>query len=492
MLKARIVVDKDFTVGTVERTMFGVLAEHIGRHIYTGMYEPGHPTADEEGFRQDVLELARGLKLGVIRYPGGNFVSGYNWEDTIGPKESRPVRQELAWGTIESNQFGLHEFVSWCRKIGAEPYMAINLGTRGVDAARNIVEYCNHPGGTTWSDLRRKNGAEEPFGIKYWGLGNEMGGSWQMGQKTAEEYARLAQESAKIMKMVDPSIKIIADGFSDMDWRWKTLMACGQYVDYLSIHCYLGNHSGDSPAFMCSADGLTGMMEATQAVCDAVGHIKGGKRIDLALDEWNVWYHESERSCPDPKWVPARRMIEDIYTTEDALVVGDQLLSILNHADRVKIACMAQLVNVIAPIMTEPGGRCWKQTTYYPFEQVSNHASGVVLKALVDSPTYDTKSRKGVSTLSAALTYDEAAGRIVMFALNRSLSEELDVRVDLRAFGKMFGLKRWQSLFNDDLKAVNTADAQTVAPVEWNAVHTEGDSLVFTLPKASWNMIVLE
>ena len=494
MLQASIIADKDYRIGNVERTMFGVLIEHLGRHIYTGMYEPGHPTADADGFRQDVIDLVKPLNLGLVRYPGGNFVSGYKWEDTIGPKENRPTRLELAWGTIETNQFGLHEFVAWCRKIGAEPYLAVNLGTRGPEEARNLVEYCNHPGGTYWSDLRRKNGAEEPFNIKYWGLGNEMGGSWQIGMKTADEYARIALEAAKVMKWTDPTIHIIADGFSDMTWRWKALQSCYHLADYLSIHCYLGNRNGDSAEFMGAADSLTDMMESTAAVCDAVQADKRQKRrMNIALDEWNVWYHENESTCPDPKWVPARHMIEDVYTMEDALVVGDQLISILNHADRVKIACMAQLVNVIGTIMTEPNGRCWTQTTYHPFLLTSNLAKGTVLKTLVTSPVYDSDHRKGINTLSTAMTYDDTTRQLTIFAVNRSLTEQLEVNMELRAFGGTPSLTGWKSLYNDDLKAVNTADKpNNVTPVELTDFTVKDGKAVFTLPKASWNAISIQ
>ena len=494
MQQAQIIVDKDYQIGTVERTMFGVLIEHLGRHIYTGMYEPSHPTADENGFRQDVIDLVKPLNLGLVRYPGGNFVSGYKWEDTIGPKENRPTRLELAWGTIETNHFGLHEFVAWCRKIGAEPYLAVNLGTRGPEEARNLVEYCNHPGGTYWSDLRRKNGAEEPFNIKYWGLGNEMGGAWQIGMKTADEYARIALEAAKVMKWTDPTIHIICDGFSDMTWRWKALQSCYHLADYLSIHCYLGNRNGDSEQFMGDADKLSYMMESTAAVCDAVQADKHqDRRMAIALDEWNVWYHENENTCPDPKWVPARHMIEDVYTMEDALVVGDQLISILNHADRVKIACMAQLVNVIGTIMTEPNGRCWTQTTYHPFLLTSNLAKGVVLKPIVTTPIYDSEHRKGINMLTAALTYDEATRQVTVFAVNRSLKEPLEVSVELRAFGGTPSLKSWKSLFNSDLKAVNTVDdPNNVTPVDLADFAVKDGKAVFTLPKASWNAICLQ
>ncbi|HSK68616.1 MAG TPA: alpha-L-arabinofuranosidase, partial [Candidatus Limnocylindria bacterium] len=210
MKNARMVLDRDFAVGQVDKRLYGSFIEHLGRAVYGGIYEPGHPAADALGFRRDVLDLVKPLGMSVIRYPGGNFVSGFNWEDSVGPRESRPKRLDLAWGTTETNEVGLHEFVTWARQAGSDVMYAVNLGTRGPDAAREIVEYANHPGGTALSDLRVKNGAREPLGIKLWCLGNEMDGPWQMGQKTAYEYGRVANEAAKMMKWVDPSIELVA------------------------------------------------------------------------------------------------------------------------------------------------------------------------------------------------------------------------------------------------------------------------------------------
>ncbi len=257
--KAELIVDKAYTIGEVDKRLYGSFVEHLGRAIYGGVYEPGHPTADEHGFRQDVIDLVKGLKVPIIRYPGGNFVSGYNWEDGIGPKENRPRRLELAWRTIETNEVGVNEFVTWANKVDAEVMMAVNLGTRGIDAARNLVEYCNHPQGTYWSDLRRAHGYAEPHRIKVWCLGNEMDGPWQIGHKTAHEYGRLAAETAKVMKWVDPSIELVACGSSNRgmrtfpEWEATVLEHTYEYVDYISLHTYYGNRENDLGNFLAKS-----------------------------------------------------------------------------------------------------------------------------------------------------------------------------------------------------------------------------------------------
>ena len=214
MQTAKITIDPNFRIGEVDPRLYGSFIEHLGRAVYGGIYEPEHPTADDMGFRQDVLDLVRELGVPIIRYPGGNFVSGYDWEDGVGPVEERPRRLDLAWKTVETNRVGTNEFAAWAKRAGAEPMIAVNLGTRGTDAARNLVEYCNHPGGSYWSDLRRSHGAEEPHAVGVWCLGNEMDGPWQIGHKTAAEYGRLAVETAKAMKWVDPSIELVACGSS--------------------------------------------------------------------------------------------------------------------------------------------------------------------------------------------------------------------------------------------------------------------------------------
>ena len=360
-MKAKITLAKEFRIGEIDKRIYGSFIEHLGRAVYGGIYEPGHPTADENGLRQDVIDLVKKLNVPVVRYPGGNFVSGYKWEDGVGPVENRPKRLELAWGTTEPNEFGTNEFLDWCKKANTECMMAVNLGTRGPEEARNLVEYCNHPSGTYWSDLRRSHGVENPHNIKLWCLGNEMDGGWQMGAKTAVEYGRTALEASKLMKWTSPGIETVLCGSSSRNmstfgkWEAESLDIAYDSIDYVSLHQYYGNHDGDTMNFLALTMQLEDFIYSIICTCDYIKARKRSKKtINLSFDEWNVWYHSN--GAKFEKWSVAPKLLEDIYTFEDALLVGSMLITLLRHCDRVKIACLAQLVNVIAPIFTETGG----------------------------------------------------------------------------------------------------------------------------------------
>ncbi len=496
MLTARVVLDRDYTLAEVDPRLYGGFAEHLGRHFYEGVWEPGHPTADEHGFRQDVAALVRGLNMPVMRYPGGNFVSGYNWEDGVGPREQRPRRLDLAWHTTEPNTFGTNEFIDWCRLVGTEPMLAVNLGTRGPEAARNLVEYCNHPSGSAWSDLRRAHGYEQPHAVKLWCLGNEMDGPWQMGHKTAEEYGRVACEAAKLMKWTDPSVQVVACGSSGRgmatfgSWELEVLDRCYDQVDYLSLHTYLGCSDGDVASFLARSDEMGEFIDEAAALCDAVAaKRKSRKRLMLSFDEWNVWYHSHQAEQPAP-WSLAPHLLEDHYTMADALCVGGMLITLINHAERVKIGCLAQVVNVIAPILTVAGGPAWRQTIYHPFAQASALGRGVALRALVDSPRYDCAARAGTPVLKLAAVQDPESGSVTLFCLNRSLTEPLQVSGDLRSFGG-FTKATATVLRHDDLMAVNAVDTpDTVQPATLAEVSVT-DGLSVVLPPASWSVVRL-
>ena len=441
---ARVVVDRDFTAGEVPRRIFGSFVEHMGRCVYTGVFEPGHPTADEDGFRTDVLELVRELGVSVVRYPGGNFVSGYRWEDGVGPVDQRPTRLDGAWHTTESNAFGLHEFVGWAGKAGVEPMEAVNLGTRGMQAARELVEYANHPGGTALSDLRIANGAREPFDIKLWCLGNEMDGPWQIGHKTADEYGRIAQETAKAMRFVDPTLELVACGSSHSTmptfgaWEHTVLSHAYDEVDYVSMHAYYEEHDGDHASFLACAVDMDRFIESVVATVDAVGAARQSrKKIGVSFDEWNVWYQKRDAADSPAQvgragWVEHPRLIEDVYTVTDAVVVGTFLNSLLRHGDRVKIANQAQLVNVIAPILTEPGGAAWRQSVFWPFARTSALARGEILRLHVDSDKTTTAKYGDVDLVDVSGTYDAETGTVALFLANRSVEGPMDVEVDLR------------------------------------------------------------
>jgi alpha-N-arabinofuranosidase len=495
---ARVVLAPERAIGSVDPRLFGSFIEHLGRAVYGGIYEPDHASADANGFRGDVIDLVREIDVPIVRYPGGNFVSGYDWEDGIGPRAQRPRRLDLAWKSIEPNWVGTDEFVTWCRAAHTAPMVAINLGTRGVDAARNIVEYCNFPSGTLWSDKRRANGYAEPHQVKVWCLGNEMDGPWQIGAKTAEEYGRLATETAKVMKWVDPTIELVACGSSNRNMKsyaaWETTVLEHTYphIDYLSLHTYYGNQSDNTPNFLAKSIDMDRFISEVAAICDAVGaKLRSKKRIHLSFDEWNVWFHSRQADRELPPWQVAPPLLEDVYTMEDALLVGAMVITLLRHAGRVKMACMAQLVNVIAPIMTQTGGSVWRQTIFYPYQHGSRFGRGVALDVSPQSPTYHDDTFDAVPYLEAVATWDEEKQNITLFAVNRDLESALPLEGDVRAFPGYCVIDH-TTMTHSDLKAANSAaNPNNVTPRAGGNAQVSDGQLTATLPPASWNVIRL-
>ncbi|MET8141310.1 alpha-N-arabinofuranosidase [Sphaerisporangium sp. NPDC005288] len=498
MHQASLTIDPAFRVAPVQRRTFGSFVEHLGRCVYTGIYEPGHPTADEDGFRRDVLELTRELGVSTVRYPGGNFVSGYRWEDGIGPVSSRPARLDLAWHCTEPNQVGVDEFARWARKAGVEPMMAVNLGTRGVQEALDILEYCNLDSGTHWSDLRAANGSKEPHGIRMWCLGNEMDGPWQIGHKTAREYGRLAAETARAMRMIDPGLELVACGSSGSSmptfgaWEAEVLEEAYEQVDYISCHAYYEEKDRDLASFLACSTDMESFIASVVATADHVrAKLRGTKRINVSFDEWNVWYlsrFQAEQASEPPKdWPVAPPLLEDRYHLADAVAVGGLLITLLRNSDRVTAACQAQLVNVIGPIMTEPGGRAWRQTIFHPFAQASRYASGEVLRVEPVSPAHETAEYGEVPALHAVATHDEDVTTV--FAVNRSTDRPLSLTLDVRALG-VVRLVEATTLSGPDVYAVNTADDPGRVVPRANP-DVETDPLRVVLPPVSWNVIRL-
>ncbi|GAA3016360.1 arabinosylfuranosidase ArfA [Streptomyces fulvorobeus] len=499
---ARFTLHPDFTVADVDPRLFGSFVEHLGRCVYTGVHEPGHPSADEAGLRTDVLALIRELGVTAVRYPGGNFVSGHKWEDSVGPVEQRPRRLDLAWRSTESNRFGLSEYIGFLRKIGpqAEPMMAVNLGTRGVAEALELQEYANHPAGTALAALRAAHGDRDPFGIRLWCLGNEVDGTWQTGHKTAEEYGRLAAEAARAMRQMDPSVELVACGSSHqgMDtfaaWEATVLTETYDLVDYVSLHAYYEETDGDRDSFLASAVDMESFIENVVATCDHIGaRLKSTKKINLSFDEWNVWYMsrprpEAEEGAAD--WPEAPRLLEDSYSVTDAVVVGSLLIALLRHADRVGVACLAQLVNVIAPILTEPGGPAWRQTTFFPFALTSRYGRGRVLEVRADSPTYRTAKYGEVDLLHATAVLGED-GTVTVFAVNRSRSEPLPLDIALHGLGRTVVIEHL-ALSDADPEARNTLDdPERVAPHTVEGTTLSDGRLRTVLEPLSWNVIRL-
>lgn len=506
MFHARLSITRDDVIAPVSPRLFGSFVEHMGRSVYTGIYEPGHPTAGTDGFRRDVLDLVRELNPSLIRYPGGNFVSGFRWEDSVGPVEDRPTRLDLAWHSVETNEVGLHEFAAWAEQAGVEVMQAVNLGTRGIAAAAELLEYSNHPAGTTLSEQRRANGRHEPFGIRVWCLGNEMDGPWQIGHKTAEEYGRLAAETARVMRWVDPSVELVVAGSSNAEmptfgsWERTVLEHTAELVDHISLHAYYEETPGDLGSFLASGVGLGRFIGDVAQIIDEVTVAQGlDKQIGISVDEWNVWYqtrfNEVEKEpLFTGEWNTHPRLIEDEYNVSDAVVVGSLLITLLQNSDRVSMANLAQLVNVIAPIRAEPNGPAWRQTTFHPFALTAAAARGAVLAATVHSDGYDTAAHGTVDLADAAVTATDE--EIVLYLLNRSSTDPLTLEVDL-AGAPAAAVLSAQSLHapaGGDRFASNTVDEpDRVRPVPLtNVTLTDaGTAATVVLPALSWSIVRL-
>jgi alpha-L-arabinofuranosidase len=482
---ARIKIDTDRSIGEVHPLLFGNFAEHLGRMIYGGIFEEGSPLADKDGFRTDVMDAARKLGVSILRYPGGNFASGYDWKDGIGPRDQRPVRVELAWNDLESNRFGTDEFLRYAARIGVEPYICINAGLGTVDDARHWVEYTNEGRHTYWADLRRKNGRDAPYNVKYWGLGNEIDGPWQLGHKNAEDYVKFALEAAKAMRLVDRSIRLVASGSSNFgdDWSgWNRTVINGLrgQIDYIALHTYIGNRTNDLEQFLAASANIDRYIETTAAAIKAAQFGQPNARpIAIAYDEWNVWYRAQNA-----------QKLEEIYNFEDALAMGMFFNSFFRHADTVKMANLAQMVNVIAPIMTNKQG-LFLQPTYFPIQEYGKQRGNVALDAWVKSPTY-TANRQELPYLDVSTTWNPKTRVVFVNVLNRSKSRDIATRVESEegAFAKLGEV--WQMNY-PDLKATHTFgnDRKVVPVTKALDAPVDRNSLVYTFPAHSLTILKL-
>jgi alpha-L-arabinofuranosidase len=482
--ESRVKIDTERIIGSIDKKIYGNFTEHLGRCIEGGIFEEASPLSDTDGFRKDVLKAVEDLHVTLLRWPGGNFSSNYNWTDGIGPRDQRPKRLEMAWHTIEDNRFGTHEFLRYCEVTGCTPYICTNLGTGNWTQAQQWVEYCNVEEGTAMSELRRKNGRAQAWGVKYWGLGNEMDGPWQMGHRTADDYGKFALEAAKLMKWTDPTIQLVAAGSSNygadwVGWNRTVLEYLRHHADYLSMHMYVGNRENNFPQFMASSVELDQRTKVAEGIIDAVLSGEKNKKIYIAWDEWNVWYRARGQGKE-----AGRQILEEQYNLEDALVVGTFLNSFINHAHIVKIANMAQLVNVIAPIFTNKDG-LFLQTIYYPLALVAAHSSGQALQLWTESPTYSTKDHDAVPYLDFSATYDN--GDIVINAVNRHETESLSATFELedKKFSGEFAVSE---VNGPDIKSQNTFGSSPVTAVSKQA-QASGTRLRYTFPAHSFTQL---
>ena len=500
MTTARISIDRTNVVATINRRIFGSFVEHLGRCVYDGIYEPDHPTANEDGFRLDVVDLVKELGSTTIRYPGGNFVSGYKWEDGVGPRDRRPVRRDLAWHSLESNQVGLEEFGRWCELTGSELMMAVNLGTRGIESALDLLEYANGEAGTALADERVRNGKTEPYDIRMWCLGNEMDGPWQVGHMSSDDYGKIAARTASAMKTADPSLELVVCGSSGSamptfgEWERVVLEHSYDSVDYISCHAYYQERKGDLDSYLASSLEMKYFIDTVVATADHVKHkLRSQKTIQLSFDEWNIWYLEEHQASEEvnDEWRFAPRQLEDVYSVADAVVLGNLLITLLQNHDRVGSASLAQLVNVIAPIMTEPGGASWRQTTFFPFSVTSRLARGEVLTPRIEVGTYDTAVYGAAPLVDSVVTADAETGTSAVFLVNRSQTESIEVAIDVSGLGAS-AITEAVTVHDADPYAKNTlADQNRVGLKDLAGAVIADGTLTVTLPPVSWSAIAL-
>jgi alpha-N-arabinofuranosidase len=493
--QARIKLDPDRVIGEVHPHVFGNFVEHLGRCVYGGVYEEKSPLSDGDGFRRDVMEAARGLGVTLLRWPGGNFASGYNWKDGIGPRDQRPARRDHAWGAMESNRFGTDDFLKYCERLGVEAYLCINAGLGSVEDARNWVEYTNESANTYWAQQRRKNGRDKPWNVKIWGLGNEIDGPWQLGHKNAEDYAKFALEAAKAMRRSDESIKLIASGSSNfgpgsdwVGWNRTVLERLKNEIDYISLHTYVGNRTNNFEEFMGFARDLDDRIEVVKGQIRAVRVGNPAARpIHIAFDEWNVWYRTLVPGSTE--YDIAKTGLEEKYNYEDALAMGVFLNAFFRHADVVKMANLAQLVNVIAPMFTNPQG-LYFQTIYFPIAEYAKQRGHQSLDVRVDSPPYRAEKARELGHLDVSATYDPKTRKVSVNVLNRSEKSDVTARIENAAGAPSGPVNVWE-LNHPDLKASHTfGKDDVVRPKTRSAsVKASGNSFEYTFPKHSLTIL---
>lgn len=495
MQPTTLTLHPSYPIAPVDPRIFGGFLEHMGRAVYEGVYDPTSRHADKDGLRSDVLIALRRLAMTAMRYPGGNFASGYHWMDGIGPKNQRPTVRELAWQSLEPNQFGTDEYLALCRKMGWTPMLTVNLGTGTPEEARNWVEYCNCPPGTRYADLRAANGHPTPYAVSLWCLGNEMDGPWQLGHVPADQYAIRAQQAAKMMKDADKTVELVACGSCSpnlptyMDWDRQVLEYLGDYADYISLHRYVGNPHDDTADYLAITNSIDRQIEEMDAVCRFVQAKRGSKkRAYLCFDEWNVWYKNMQMDG-EGKFAP--HLIEEIYNLEDALVVAGFLHSFVRHADSVKIANIAQIVNIIAPLLTRADDLL-VQSIFYPFAMFSARRNGVSLRPAVNGPGYESASYGYVPYLDTSAILDREEDQLHVFLTNRHLTESAEVEITLE--GRTFTtLGRADLLTGPDAKAANTFETpDVILPQPLTTVNVTPTHVHCTLPPLSFAALTVQ
>ncbi len=506
---ARAMINSARHRADLDRRLLGAFLEHLGRAVYTGVYDPGSKLADGKGFRKDVRAEIKALGVPIMRYPGGNFVSGYNWLDGVGPRDKRPTVLERAWNSLETNQFGTNEFMEWCKLVNTEPLLGFNLGTGTPEMAVAYVEYCNVDKGTRWSELRRAHGYEQPHNVRYWCMGNEMDGPWQMGHITASEYGRKARDAARQIRVIDPSLRLIACGSSNtilptyLVWDREVLEECYDQVDGISLHNYYGNTeqltANSSARFLAMNLDMERQIHEVGAVCDYVqGLLKSPKRLWLSFDEWNIWYRARSAPFRDGKRTFAPKLLEEVYNLEDALLVGGFVNTLLRQAERVRVGCLAQIVNVIAPLVTNETS-VLRQSIYYPYAWALRFAQEKVLDLWVESETYAIKAEglradfardDQVPFLDVVATMNPQNGQVSLFMLNRDLQKERELVLDWRDVTPT-RVSDCETLTGPDLKVFNTFEKPALVAPQALEAPKAGAKMTFKLPPRSYSVALI-
>ena len=491
-MEATVKLDTAFNAGSIDPRIFSGFLEHIGRSIYGGVFDPGNKLSNEDGLRLDVVEAMAGLNMPYVRYPGGNFVSNYDWRDGVG-KDRKPF-PDFAWRATEPNLFGTDEFMKWCRAVGTDPMMAVNLGTLGPAEAAALVEYCNLDTETQWAMTRRENGSAAPYGVKMWCLGNEMDGPWQAGHVPADQYALKARNAARLMRGIDPSIELIAAGSSGrhmptyLEWDRTVLEMCWDDIDLISAHRYSNNRENDTPGFLAEGVVIDSILDDYAGV---IAYVKGVKKsahnVYVSFDEWNVWYRERDAKNRDGGWKVGPKQVEEAYNLEDALVCAQYMNAFIRRADLVKVACLAQIVNVIAAVITSPDG-VLKQSIYYPFALFSQHARGLSLTPVVESPRYDASDRRDVPFVDASVSFDDETGSLCAFLVNRSVDENMRVSVEI-ADREITGAGSVQVLSGNDPKLENTWESPNNVTPHSGSAEVSNGALMVDIPKLGFAVV---
>lgn len=528
MKKAKVMVHPSYKIGEIDRRLFGAFLEPIGDWVYGGIYNPTHPTADDLGFRKDMIELTKELGIPAVRLPGGNFMSGWEWKDSIGPKDQRKAHLDLAWRQFETNEVGHDEYLEWAKRVGTEAIYTLNLGTGSSQDALHCVEYTNVEGGTYWSDLRKKNGYEKPHKVKTWCLGNEMDGPWQIDswERDPKGYGIKTREIAKIVKYIDPDCEVVVAGTSTPNnrtyprWDLEVLNECYNKVDYLSLHYYHTAPEGDIGALMTASTVMDEFIENEIGACDLMkAHLHSDKTVMIAFDEYGVsfgkekkkstgragviddcTYNEFSEQLKRPFRYNDPKNPENNHHSNmlESLALSSVLMSLIRHADRVKVGCYTIGLFQIG----HDWDHVWKEIGYYPYEQFIRYARGTSLRPAIDSPTYTSNaynlddfnqkpSYENVPYIEVCASHDEENGKAAIFVINRNWEEDMEVELDVSGF-EGYHLVAHTEMQTDDLEAYNTYEDQKVVPVEITDTKIENGKINMKTKKLSFNVIRLE